>query len=199
MVRRSMRFWLRTKQKSVFRRAAGLVAAVAMMQSGIPPAAQSAQATLSHTAAKGYAYELIPANSRVAAPDFTLTDLSGKTIALSEFKGKVVLLDFWGVECGGCKVEIPWYVAFDRTFRDKGLALIGIDMYGESLDLVRTFMAKAHMNYPIAIGNDALGERFHVEEMPLTLLIDRSGRIALSHSGIVDKTQFENDIRELLQ
>lgn len=77
--------------------------------------------------------------------------------------------------------------------------MIGIDMYGESPDKVKTFMEKAHMNYRIAIGNDAIGERFHVEEMPLTLLIDRSGRIALSHAGIVDKTEFEKDIQELLQ
>jgi peroxiredoxin len=135
----------------------------------------------------------------VTAPDFALTDINGRTIALSEFRGKVVLLDFWAVECGGCKVEIPWYVAFDRTYHDKGLVLIGIDMYGESPDVVRTFMTKAHMDYRVAIGNDALGERFHVEELPLTLLVDRSGRIALSHSGIVDKTEFENDIQELLQ
>jgi len=135
----------------------------------------------------------------VAAPDFTLTDLSGGTVSLSQFKGKVVLLDFWAVDCGGCKVEIPWYVAFDKTYRDKGLAVIGIDMYGESPDVVKAFMKKENMNYPVAIGNDALGERFHVEEMPLTLLIDRSGRIALSHAGIVDKTQFEKDIQELLR
>lgn len=72
-------------------------------------------------------------------------------------------------------------------------------MYGESPDMAKKFMEKAHMNYQVAIGNDALGERFDVEEMPLTLLIDRSGRIALSHAGIVDKTQCENDIQELLQ
>jgi peroxiredoxin len=199
-VQTSMRFWLGRKQKGVLCRVAGLVAAIALMQSGMPAAApQSAQATASPTGPKGSVYALIPADPRVAAPDFTLTDLSGRTITLSQFRGKVVLLDFWAVECGGCKVEIPWYVAFDRTYRDKGLALIGIDMYGESPDVVRTFMAKAHMNCRVAIGNDALGEQFHVEEMPLTLLIDRSGRIALSHAGIVDKTQFESDIQELLQ
>jgi thiol-disulfide isomerase/thioredoxin len=110
-----------------------------------------------------------------------------------------VLLDFWAVECGGCKVEVPWYVEFDRKYRDKGLALIGIDTYGESLDKVKPFMAKVGRDYPVAIGNDALGERFHVEEMPLTLLIDRNGRIAVSHAGTVDKAQFENDIQELLQ
>jgi len=195
-----MRFRLGRKQRSVLYRAASLVAAIAMMQPGMPAAAaQSAQGAALPTALKGSAHALIPAQSRVAAPEFTLTDINGRTITLSQFRGKVLLLDFWAVECAGCKVEIPWYVAFDKTYRDKGLALIGIDMYGESSDVVRTFMAKAHMDYPVAIGNDAIGERFHVEEMPLTLLIDRSGRIAVSHSGIVDKTQFENDIQELLQ
>jgi cytochrome c biogenesis protein CcmG/thiol:disulfide interchange protein DsbE len=135
----------------------------------------------------------------VPAPDFTLTGLSGKTISLAQVRGKVVLLDFWAVDCAGCKVEIPWYVAFDQTYRDKGLALIGIDMYGESPDMVKAFMEKTHMDYPVAIGNDALGEKFHLEEMPLTLLIDRGGRIALSHAGIVDKTQFEKAIQELLR
>ena len=191
------RFKLSRKHKSVLYVAACLVVAITMMQSGMP-AAQSSQANASPTP-KGSAYVLIPADSRVAAPDFTLTDLSGGTVSLSQFRGKVVLLDFWAVDCGGCKVEIPWYVAFDKAYRDKGLALIGIDMYGESPDVVKAFMKKENMNYPVAIGNDALGERFHVEEMPLTLLIDRSGRIALSHAGIVDKTQFEKDIQELLR
>jgi cytochrome c biogenesis protein CcmG/thiol:disulfide interchange protein DsbE len=192
-----MRFWLGGKQKRVLCTAAGLVMAIAMIRSGMR--AQSSQATTSPHASKGSAYALIPAASRVAAPDFTVTDLSGGSVTLSQFKGKVVLLDFWAVDCGGCKVEIPWYVQFDKSYRDKGLALIGIDMYGESPKVVKAFMEKAQMNYQVAIGNDELGKRFHVEEMPLTLLIDRSGRVALSHAGIVDKTRFEKDIQELLQ
>lgn len=194
----TMRFPLNRKQKRVLCLGVGLLAAIAMVQSGVP-AAQSPQAAPPPIAAQGPSYALIPAHSRAAAPDFTLTDLSGGTLSLSQFRGKVVLLDFWAVDCAGCKVEIPWYVAFDKTYRRKGLALIGIDMYGESPDRVKSFMEKAHMNYPVAIGNDALGERFHVEAMPLTLLIDRSGRIALSHAGIVDKTQFETAIRQLLR
>ena len=158
----STRFWLNKKHKGMLRGAAGLVAAIAMMLSGMP-AAQSSPATASPTAPKGSSYALIPADSRVAAPDFTLTDLSGGTLSLSQFRGKVVLLDFWAVDCAGCQVEIPWYVAFDKTYRDKGLALIGIDMYGESPDVVKKFMEKQHMNYPVAIGNDAIGERFHVK------------------------------------
>jgi peroxiredoxin len=149
--------------------------------------------------ASASAYAPIPRGSRVEAPDFTITDVRSKKISLSQYRGKVVLLDFWGVACGGCKVEIPWYVEFDRRYRNKGLSLIGIDMYGESPEVVKPFMAKWHMDYPVAIGSDALGEKFHVEAMPLTLLIDRSGRIAMSHAGVVDKAQFEHDIQELLQ
>jgi peroxiredoxin len=133
------------------------------------------------------------------APDFTLTDVQGRTIRLSQYKGKVVLLDFWAVSCGGCKVEIPWYVEFDTKYHRRGLALIGIDMYGENPDIVRPFMAKSGMKYPVAIGTDAIGNQFGIKEMPLTLLIDRKGRVAVSHAGIVNKVQFENNIQKLLQ
>jgi thiol-disulfide isomerase/thioredoxin len=143
--------------------------------------------------------ELIPVANRVPAPDFSLTDVQGKQLSLSKYKGRVVLLDFWATTCGGCKVELPWYVDFDTKYRAKGLSVIGLDMYGETPELIRPFMTKWKMNYPVAVGTDALGERFHLQEMPLTLLIDRSGRIAVSHAGIVDKAAFENDIQQLLQ
>src|ERR1700723_4679730 len=93
---------------------------------------------------------LIPASARKAAPDFTLTDVEGKPLTLSQYRGKVVLLDFWAVDCGGCKVEIPWYVAFDQKYHSQGLQLLGVDMYGESPEVIRPFMAKSGMTYPVA-------------------------------------------------
>ncbi|WP_348266744.1 redoxin domain-containing protein [Edaphobacter paludis] len=143
--------------------------------------------------------ELIPVGKRVRAPDFTLTDVSGKRLTLSRYRGNVVLLDFWATTCGGCKTELPWYVEFNSKYHDKGLSLIGLDMYGENAATIKPFMTKWHMNYPVAVGTDALGEKFGVREMPLTLLIDRDGRIAASHAGIVDRATFENDIQQLLQ
>ncbi|MGD0368754.1 MAG: TlpA disulfide reductase family protein [Acidobacteriaceae bacterium] len=160
-----------------------------------PAAAQSPQPTTPGPAT----YNLIPSNDRHHAPDFLLTDLDGQPLTLSQYRGRVILLDFWAVDCGGCKIEIPWYVAFDKTYRAHGLQLIGIDMYGESPGLVRPFMVKAGMRYPVAIGNDALGAQYHVESMPLTLLIDREGRIALSHAGIVDRNKFEGALQQLLR
>ncbi|MGA7524853.1 MAG: redoxin domain-containing protein [Acidobacteriaceae bacterium] len=150
------------------------------------------------SAASDAAYALPPPLQRQAAPGFTLTSLRGRKLTLAQDRGKVVLLDFWAVDCGGCKIEIPWYVEFDRKYRSQGLALIGVDMYGESPAKILPFMAKAQMDYPVAVGTDAVGARFHVTEMPLTLLIDRKGRVAIAHAGIIDRAQFENDIRALL-
>lgn len=141
---------------------------------------------------------LIPSPLRKPAPNFTLTGVDGRPVTLAQDRGKVVLLDFWAVDCGGCRIEIPWYVDFDRRYRSQGLALIGLDMYGEPPAKIRAFMATSHMDYPVAVGTDAIGAQFNLSEMPLTLLIDRKGRIAAAHAGIVDRVQFENDIRALL-
>ena len=142
--------------------------------------------------------DVIPADKRVAAPDFTLPDVQGKPIHLAALKGKVVLVDFWAISCGGCKLELPWYVDFDRRYGSKGLALIGLDMYGEAPDAVKAFAASHQMRYPLAIGTDAIGDLYHLREMPLTVLLDKRGRIAVSHAGVVDPKLFEQDIRTLL-
>ncbi|HTV82002.1 MAG TPA: TlpA disulfide reductase family protein [Acidobacteriaceae bacterium] len=141
---------------------------------------------------------MIPVAARRPAPNFTIADLQGKSISLAEYRGEVVLLDFWAVDCGGCKLEIPWYVQFCREYHARGLDLIGLDMYGESPAMIRGFMQKAHMEYPVAVGTDAIGKEFGVTALPMTLLIDRQGRIAASHTGIVNRAEFESDVRALL-
>lgn len=142
--------------------------------------------------------EVIPATQRVKAPDFTVTDVQGKPFTLSALKSRVVLLDFWAIACGGCKLELPWYVGFDEQYRSKGLSLVGLDMYGEAPSAVRSFAAAHHMQYPVAVGTDAIGNLYKLKEMPLTVLIDRQGRIAVSHAGVVDQHLFESDIQRLL-
>ena len=142
--------------------------------------------------------ELITAPKRIAAPDFTITDVQGKPFTLAALRGKVVLLDFWAIACGGCKLELPWYVGFDQQYRSKGLSLVGLDMYGETPEAVKSFASAHNMHYPLAIGTDEIGARYKLGEMPLTVLIDRKGRIAVSHAGVVDPKVFEADIRLLL-
>lgn len=141
---------------------------------------------------------LIAPRDRQPAPDFTLTDLDGKPVTLSQLRGKVVLLDFWATWCGGCKLELPWYIEFDHKYRQQGLAVVGVSMDDGGPQMVRTFAQQKGMHYPIVIGNEALGDRFHLQSMPLTLLIDRQGRIAVAHAGVVQRDTFENHLRGLL-
>jgi peroxiredoxin len=151
---------------------------------------------------------LIPKSARSIAPGFILTDAQGERIDLSDFKGKVVLLDFWATWCGGCKLEIPWYIEFDKKLRGQGLAVIGVSMDEEGWKAVRPFLARKidtetggniAMEYPVVIGNDQLAKDYNLTSMPMTLLIDREGRIALSHTGVVNKADFESHILQLLK
>ena len=110
----------------------------------------------------------------------------------------MVLLDFWATWCGGCKVEIPWYVEFDKKYRSGGLAVIGVSMDDEGMKVVKPFLAQKNIGYAVVIGNEALAKKYNLESMPLTLLIDRNGRIAVSHAGVVNKDDFESYIKMLL-
>jgi len=150
---------------------------------------------------------LIAQASRKSAPGFSLTGADGTRINLADYRGKVVLLDFWATWCGGCKLEIPWYMEFDEKYRQQGLAVIGVSMEEDGWKAVRPFLAQKRdpetggntaMKYPVVIGDDALAKQYNLGSMPMTLLIDKQGKIALSHTGVVNKDAFEGDILQLL-
>ena len=143
--------------------------------------------------------DLTPATSRKTAPDFTLTDAKGAPVRLSAYRGRVVLLDFWATWCTGCKVEIPWYVEFQSKYKRSGLSALGVSMDDDGWKSVKPFLQQHKINYPTVIGNWDLGDRFGFRSMPATLLIDRDGRIADLHVGMVDKAAFENEIQTLLK
>jgi cytochrome c biogenesis protein CcmG/thiol:disulfide interchange protein DsbE len=136
---------------------------------------------------------------RHAAPDFQLSDAGGKEIRLSELKGKVVLVNFWATWCHGCQLEIPWYIEFQKTYKERGLVVVGISMDEDGWKSVNPWIKEKKVNYPIVIGNDALGKQFGLDSMPLTVLVDRGGKIAETHSGVVDKEDTEKKIRMLLR
>ncbi|MFZ0303430.1 MAG: TlpA disulfide reductase family protein [Terracidiphilus sp.] len=151
---------------------------------------------------------LIPSANRKAAPAFQLLNESGTKVRLSDYRGKVVLLDFWATDCGGCVLEIPSYIALEKTYKDKGFAAVGVsvDISYESLKdaneawgRVRPFMAKHGVNYPIAMGDDAVSKAYTLNTFPATYLIDKSGRIAVSYVGVlIDKNNVEANIKKLL-
>lgn len=143
---------------------------------------------------------LQPASERKAAPEFVLKDSSGKTVRLRDYRGKVVLLDFWATWCHGCKIEIPWYMEFQRKYEKSGFSAIGVSMDDDGWKSVRPFLEENKLNYPIVIGDKHLADLYGgVPSMPMTLLIDQNGKIADSHAGMVDKDVFESEIQELLR
>ena len=134
-----------------------------------------------------------------AAPGFTLTDASGQLARLADFRGKVVLLNFWATWCPPCKTEIPWFVEFQNKYETAGLVVLGISMDEDGWTAVRPFLEKMPVNYRMMVGNDAVAREFGgVASLPLTFLIDRAGRVVWSHAGIADRAELDGRLRELL-
>ena len=136
--------------------------------------------------------------SHPLAPDFTLTDTHGSKLRLSDYKGKVVLLDFWATWCGPCRVEIPWFVEMQQKYSDRGFVVIGIATR-DNADAVEKFYQQFHLNYPVAMGNDALSEQYGgLIGLPTSFVIGRDGRIYSEHTGTTGKDVFEGEIEQLL-
>lgn len=140
-----------------------------------------------------------PEASRKVAPEIALKDADGKVVKLSDFKGKVVLLNFWATWCGPCKIEIPWFVEFEQNYRDKGLVVLGVAMDDDGWAAVKPFIASHKVNYRMVIGDDMTAQKYGgVESLPTSFLIDKQGRIAATHIGLVSKKEYSNDIAQLL-
>jgi thiol-disulfide isomerase/thioredoxin len=132
------------------------------------------------------------------APAFSLTDITGKPLKLSDYQGRVVMLDFWATWCGPCRIEIPEFVELQKRYGAQGFAVIGISM-DDSAEPVAGFYKQLQMNYPVAIGNDRLGELYGgVLGLPTTFLIGRDGRIYAKHVGATGFDVFEAEIKQLL-
>ncbi len=142
---------------------------------------------------------LQPANERQPAPELGLEDSSGATAKVKDYRGKVVLVDFWATWCTGCKKEIPWFAGFQSTYGPEGLAVVGISLDDGGWAVVKRFLAEAKVPYRILLGNDAVSERYGVRDMPDTFLIDRRGRVAAAYkAGLVNRSDVEANIKALL-
>ncbi len=139
------------------------------------------------------------AKERKPAPDFALQDASGKTVKLKNYRGKVVLLDFWATWCTGCKKEIPWFSEFQKTYGTKRFAVVGVSMDEGGWNVVKSFLAETRVPYRMLLGDDATAKGYGITNLPDTFLIDRNGKVAAAYTaGLVDKDDVESNIKALL-
>jgi len=133
------------------------------------------------------------------APDFSLESLDGKTMRLSDFRGKAVLLNFWATWCGPCKVEMPWFVDLQNQYGSQGLQIVGVAMDDASKEDIGKFAKDMGVNYPILIGKDSVADQYGgVDGLPETFLITRDGKIMDKIIGLRGKSEIEDAIKKAL-
>jgi peroxiredoxin len=136
---------------------------------------------------------------RKPAPDFALKDSTGKTVKMSDYRGKVVLLNFWATWCGPCKIEIPWFMDFEQTYKDKNFAVLGVSLDEDGWEAVKPYIEEKKINYRVVIGTEQVAQLYgDVDSLPTSFMIDRQGRVAAVHVGLVSKSDYEHDIVNLL-
>jgi peroxiredoxin len=140
------------------------------------------------------------AKKAAAKLDFTVKDMHGADVRLADYKGKVILLNYWATWCGPCKVEIPDLVALQEQYRDQGLVVLGVSQ-DDDPETLRGFAGKWKMNYPVLVGRDKpdlLDAQGALWGLPTSYLIGRDGSICTRHLGPATKADFEREIKALL-
>ncbi len=132
------------------------------------------------------------------APEFARKDLAGKSVDLKNFRGKVVLLNFWATWCAPCQLEMPAFAAWQRQYGPDGLQVIGISMDDDATPVVG-LVAKLKLNYPVLMGDANLGRQYGgVLGLPLTYLIDRDGVVRARFQGETDLKTIERRLQTIL-
>jgi peroxiredoxin len=133
------------------------------------------------------------------APDFVLNDIDGNAVKLADFKGKVLIVDFWSTWCGPCVGEIPDFVELYRTYKDKGLVIVGISLDQGGVEVVKNFAAQYKVTYPLVMGDQKVTEAYGgISAIPTTFIIDRQGKIIDGVVGSREKSYFVKKIGNLL-
>lgn len=124
--------------------------------------------------------------------DFTVTDLDGKTVSFSEFRGKTVILNIWATWCGPCLKEIPDLKEINLEYKDKGVVVLGVLLDSESPEAAKPIVEQLKIDYPTWYGNDAFAKQFGVQAFPTTVIIDKNGKAVSQNVGLQNKERFIN-------
>ena len=143
---------------------------------------------------------LLPAApGRGKAPEWELKDVAGKAVKSSDFKGKVVILDFWATWCPPCRQEIPGFISLQKKYGKQNVVVIGISM-DDGTEVVKRFIDSNHINYPVVMGDEKVATAFEVNEgIPTTFVINPQGEIVSKHVGFTQESAFEKEIKPWLK
>jgi peroxiredoxin len=140
-----------------------------------------------------------PEPTPMAAPGWQLPDLEGKSVKLSDFKGKVVVLNFWATWCGPCRQEIPDLVSLQKQYAAQGLVVLGISMDRGGPTRVASFVQKSEINYPVVMGDAKISAAYgDIQVLPTTFIIDRKGNVVDGLIGAADRAGLEAKIKPVL-
>jgi len=138
-------------------------------------------------------------DTRQPAPVFSLYDSHGKKRNLSEFRGRVVLINFWATWCAPCRVEIPWLKQVQDRYAKDGFTVLGVAMDQAGWRSLTPFLAQYKVNYPVLLGDVKIARLYRVRQvLPKTFFLDRKGRIVAVHNAILSPTSLDRIIRVLL-
>jgi cytochrome c biogenesis protein CcmG/thiol:disulfide interchange protein DsbE len=133
------------------------------------------------------------------ARDFTLQSIDGKTVRLSDFRGKAVLLNFWATYCAPCRIEMPWFVELQNRYGAEGLQVVGVAMDDASPNDIEKFANDLGVNYPILVGEETVGNAFGgVQFLPSTFYIGRDGKVVDKVFDLKKRNEIEEDIKRAL-
>jgi cytochrome c biogenesis protein CcmG/thiol:disulfide interchange protein DsbE len=137
--------------------------------------------------------------SKTKAPNFSLKSAEGETIELAKLKGKVVVVNFWATWCGPCRVEIPGFLEVYKKYKPKGLEIVGISLDESGWEVVRPFVEKNRISYPVVIGDSKIASDYGgIRAIPTTFIVNKQGNVVDGHLGLLQKTQLEKMIKKLL-
>jgi thiol-disulfide isomerase/thioredoxin len=141
----------------------------------------------------------VNAQSPEQPKSFVLKDIQGRRLSLRDYKGRVVLVNFWATWCPPCRTEIPALIKLQKEYRNQGLRIIGITYPPQSLSEVRHFAQRLRMNYRVALGTKTSKALLTGSAtLPVTVVIDRDGAVRDMIEGIMYREEFDQKVKPLL-
>jgi peroxiredoxin len=133
------------------------------------------------------------------APNFKLKAQDGSVVELAKLKGKVVVVNFWATWCGPCRKEIPGFMEVYKEYKEKGLEIVGVSLDQQGWGVVKTYLERMPISYPVVVGDADLAEAYGgIDAIPATFIIDKKGNVAKRHIGYMSKPDFEKIVKSML-